>query len=1801
VKRIIKSSPWLLEVICGIVLNTLSLTGVRKAVGFSSISPLMLAGAEKWISFITAIILETADSVAFDDIKMRGVYIYLMEGLKVSNNLIFTEEQKRVLLDWKCSCCLILTQLSRKTIFADQLKSVLSNALSESLKKCSSFHDVTGNSNMEVTLLTSLLTTASILAERGRLEYTMKLIKTFGHLSGWKSAVETTEAEIEEESTNLFMEFISANKEIASSLSYQLLSKLVELLTSMKSQSEEDSNEDFLSLIEFLISQLIREENTIPKNIIAFSLKSLLSSSASSSSSIDAIRNVCKSIYQRFPRIFDETVTELYHELHQKEKENPNSENNTDRLTTFLGDLFQNSEFSSSFDLTSSSSSSSALSLDNLYLSLNSPIKQIRCEAIKRISKYDFTTVEKTEDSLSLIRSLFLCCEDIDYDIALAVWNKKILRIFISFLSSVEIYTVLSSSLQWWFTTMNEITVERNINVITKILSSLNDNEIYSFLFLSLENIEEKNHENSFFFWIFSFLIGNIPFSQLISNKLQIKLKKTCFELFCLSSFVSSNKKLLILLSNEHNALKSSPEIKSLLIECIEVDLKKKKSKSSSIEDSFLLNSILSSSILYDDNSNDSSNNNTFSFFHFSIFSFLIELAKANNKNSIYDENQHLLIIKRLLKVGNTLLVSSTGDSDTDQQLATMIRGLFEVCQKNHSSISDYNIKDFLFHQSTILENDEVLQLKIKFFLSLCLSNNVTLLEIIDVCLVSFFSYNYLLVLLLILVNLKSIASEWFAEENLSSIETIIYKIIVLSMENILNQDNDINGPDKKKKKNSMSSERIILSTCCIPLLLWGSSHTVPAVRQLTIKASEIIANSSSPNDDDIISIGDIKDSENIVVPLIPPESFHLQFSSCKQLASLIITKSSVLLLQGESTSSLSLLVDGVEGTLSAKDVQLFVTHLWKLLTLVFPCSLASGDHPFVSVLLSVLKGFDLNENLSYLLSVFKIFLYSSSSSVSLDALFHILKSSVSSLNAKNQSVIVEFIEDIISDKGNKKKNADSRNRNELKNSFLSFIADGSLKSIQNDKIKKLSQLLFHQYLEQSTSSSSNLVINALASLSLDLDIFITELSSQYEKYQKIINDRRKKQSRNNKKKDVDEMDHDSAEEEEEMDDEVDGKLLNIINQVTLVLELYLRKFSVFDWKNVADSSSFFQMVTLLFNFLSMMKECGSDFLLLNNVFSSAAIEYLSTVVLECIYLHIAYYYQEGNGLVGSSSSSSSSSSKSRKSLGKASSSNSADDMYNNGENVDRILVDINFILESLSFFNSYQFQLYAFKIIHLFVASSSSSSIGKVAFDKTISLLGTIHNFSQFEGFLGNILDVRKAYLKKERNVDESDIALLTMQSITQAIASFLFSTSETDNLIEKQTVLRQLMKLVLSEKGEEEEEEEIFFLSMFISFLCYIVSSYEKESSSVQKSSSSSMLSSSLSSSVDTICLSRAAEKRAKRVIISSLPEQIYQLTHFLFFHMSSSQQIPLLTTLLNWIQKYFLFSVNDNNNEKNQDSFILSSLTYLKQVLHPTVEEEEEFSRIVSNLEETEKDEKKSKKKQTNTPVASNTNEKEMILFQGYSSTITILSIEFILEILENRKFHRNLLKSLSKNDLKLQPFLLTFTDHFLQLIVSIEQLRNYYGKLQGKVNNNVGFSQTAVVKGGKQQKIEEISLNKILLRLENQHYYISKYSFSNILFDHILNCITSFQGLLDLPSFIIIIQELLDHNSLLVRQRAIHILKDRLQESFSPGLTSMKNVDVSYALSYFLRFLTLFLSFFFFFFFLFFFPVIVGSLL
>jgi hypothetical protein len=142
-------------------------------------------------------------------------------------------------------------------------------------------------------------------------------------------------------------------------------------------------------------------------------------------------------------------------------------------------------------------------------------------------------------------------------------------------------------------------------------------------------------------------------------------------------------------------------------------------------------------------------------------------------------------------------------------------------------------------------------------------------------------------------------------------------------------------------------------------------------------------------------------------------------------------------------------------------------------------------------------------------------------------------------------------------------------------------------------------------------------------------------------------------------------------------------------------------------------------------------------------------------------------------------------------------------------------------------------------------------------------------------------------------------------------------------------------------------------------------------------------------------------------------------------------------------------------------------------------------------------------------------------------GHAAVLAIYHFHFVVQVLQDPRFHEYLVDI---SDDELQKQYLQFADQIMQLLASLSGTENMVGP-------SVHATSLELPVGGEILLVSVSTFGQIILELCN-------------------DCILSLQQLVDLPSFISILLELLAHDSTAVRQKAVLILSQRL-DKFSLG--------------------------------------------
>jgi hypothetical protein len=104
-------------------------------------SAMVTAGASRIVSFVTATVIEVADRRPMDDAKIRALYPFLMDGLRVPRDGAARDACAEL---WGRSACMVLAQVCRKTQLARPVLKSVVGALMQLFVHVSGVGDVDG-------------------------------------------------------------------------------------------------------------------------------------------------------------------------------------------------------------------------------------------------------------------------------------------------------------------------------------------------------------------------------------------------------------------------------------------------------------------------------------------------------------------------------------------------------------------------------------------------------------------------------------------------------------------------------------------------------------------------------------------------------------------------------------------------------------------------------------------------------------------------------------------------------------------------------------------------------------------------------------------------------------------------------------------------------------------------------------------------------------------------------------------------------------------------------------------------------------------------------------------------------------------------------------------------------------------------------------------------------------------------------------------------------------------------------------------------------------------------------------------------------------------------------------------------------------------------------------------------------------------------------------------------------------------------------------------------------------------------
>jgi len=268
--------------------------------------------------------------------------------------------------------------------------------------------------------------------------------------------------------------------------------------------------------------------------------------------------------------------------------------------------------------------------------------------------------------------------------------------------------------------------------------------------------------------------------------------------------------------------------------------------------------------------------------------------------------------------------------------------------------------------------------------------------------------------------------------------------------------------------------------------------------------------------------------------------------------------------------------------------------------------------------------------------------------------------------------------------------------------------------------------------------------------------------------------------------------------------------------------------------------------------------------------------------------------------------------------------------------------------------------------------------------------------------------------------------------------------------------------------------------------------------------------------------ILLSKSASRRAHREMKSSVPEELFNLATEVLLARAPAVQVSVVISLLNSAHRLLELAISDTtaveSTAEGRDVLdINSSVEYCSTLLRTNA------------------------KTLTSSAPAPGVGDR-----RGHAATIAILHLELIIEILENKTFHQMLANVIDAQAAQgyesgVQEYFMAFADSVLQLLA-----------MTSAAEQGLGMTQ--------RQK------NPLNLRIEGALLKLAPQALGKHVSLWCYEALHTMQKLMDGPSFVAIIQELINHEQLEVRQKALVILGERLETMGGAKLKNDSEIDL-----------------------------------
>ena len=395
-------------------------------------------GANRILSFYTAVVFEMAQERPFADQAMRSVYLHVLEGLKNSYPAGMEEApltataaataQDSVVDQWTRSSCMLLLQLSRTTSFGRPFIKVVSIALAEAFRKgASRCRSRLSPTSLLDDVSAEVLVTMVVLSQRQQLKINTKLVgilsSTYGCSPNHGIIVLTD-----------LLDMLKAVRgaydvqPFVSSLSQSLIHELT--VVAADHQVDAVDYEQVSKCFRLLLASELLESSAVYNvlnRVFQFSAQHYRGDC------FEGVRGssllaVVRSVSQRCAIEFEHAV-----------KEFPSNHN----VSSFLAECFSTAELQ--HRLVGADSG-------GLLLSLNSSISAIRVHAMRLFSEHVSLEAATTPDIRGLVQAACRNLRDPIPEVAVASWSVAVLHRVLAHGSSsgIDVLAVFREALSQW-------------------------------------------------------------------------------------------------------------------------------------------------------------------------------------------------------------------------------------------------------------------------------------------------------------------------------------------------------------------------------------------------------------------------------------------------------------------------------------------------------------------------------------------------------------------------------------------------------------------------------------------------------------------------------------------------------------------------------------------------------------------------------------------------------------------------------------------------------------------------------------------------------------------------------------------------------------------------------------------------------------------------------------------------------------------------------------------------------------------------------------------------------------------------------------------------------------------------------------------------------------------------------------------------------------------------------------------------------------------------------------------------------